>query len=516
MQQTFCTKLVKAPCFGPIDTITSYLNEYSELFQKVEHNLYVDLVYKKISVSKLKKEYQAKFGINARQFNSARVSIEGKIKSKKALLEDELNNKKVTLDKLKVRLDDLILEKTTVFEKLSSLKMNDIKFEKTQSKYKSIKNSIHYTKRKIQKYTHIISKLEKDFENQIVRMCFGGKDFFQKQFNLSENGYKNHAEWYADWQMSRSNQCFFLGSSDESFGNQICQYDKNNTLKIKTAPIFEERYGKYIVIPHIYFKYGQEKIDYCKESFINITPTYNVKKYYNGALSHRFCKTKFGWYLHTSADVEEAEIKTDARIGSIGLDFNVNFVSVTFVDRFGNPLDELTLKYCMYGKTSNQITSKLGDLCKEICSMGLYYGVPIYVEDLCFKNAKRNVDKGKKYNRMINSFPYAKFRDMLIQRSLKDGVQIIFVNPAFTSIIGQFKFMKKYGLSSHGSAACMIARKGMGYKAEKMNIKYKRLVFAKIPNLNNNIDNYKMWMNLSSTVKKNMKFSERISMLYNS
>ena len=229
MQQTFCTKLVKAPCFGPIDTITSYLNEYSELFQKVEHNLYVDLVYKKISIAKLKKEYQAKFGINARQFNSARVSIEGKIKSKKALLEDELNNKKVTLYKLKVRLDDLILEKTTVFEKLSSLKMNDIKFKKTQAKYKSIKNSIHYTKRKIQKYTHIILKLEKDFENQIVRMCFGGKDFFQKQFNLSENGYKNHAEWYADWHMSRSNQCFFLGSSDESFGNQICQYDKNNT-----------------------------------------------------------------------------------------------------------------------------------------------------------------------------------------------------------------------------------------------------------------------------------------------
>lgn len=516
MQQTFCTKLIKTPCFGPIDMVTSYLNEYSKLFQKVEHNLYVDLVYKKTPVAKLKKEYQKKFGINARHFNSVKVSIEGKIKAKKALLEDELHNKKVVLNKLQVKLDSLMLEKTTVFEKLSLLNMNDIRFNKTQTKYQSIKNSIHYTKRKIQKYTHIILKLEKDFNQQIVRMCFGSKEFFQKQFNLIENGYKNHAEWYSDWQLFRSNQCFFLGSSDESFGNQICQYDKNNTLKIKTAPIFEERYGKYIVIPNVYFKYGQEKIDYCKESFAHITPSYNEKKYYNGALNHRFYRTKFGWYLHTSADVEEANIRTDSRLGGIGLDFNVNFVSIVFVDRFANPLDELKLKYCMYGKTSNQITAQLGELCKEVCKLGLYYGVPIYIENLCFKNAKRNIDKDKKYKRMINTFPYAKFRDMLIQRSMKDGVQIIFVNPAFTSIIGQFKFMKQYGLSSHGSAACTVARKGMGCKTEKMHIKYKRLVFKNRPNLNKNTDNYKMWMHLSSIVKKNMKFNERIAMLYNS
>ena len=50
------------------------------------------------------------------------------------------------------------------------------------------------------------------------------------------------------------------------------------------------------------------------------------------------------------------------------------------------------------------------------------------------------------------------------------------VKPSFTSIIGQFKFMKKYGLSSHGAAACMIARKGMKFKTERIPNKYKCLV----------------------------------------
>ena len=40
-------------------------------------------------------------------------------------------------------------------------------------------------------------------------------------------------------------------------------------------------------------------------------------------------------------------------------------------------------------------------------------------------------------------------------------------NPAYTSQIGHMKFMARYGFSSHGSAACMIARRGYYFKTEK-------------------------------------------------
>lgn len=406
---------------------------------------------------------------------------------------------KVLNEKIETRLKEMLLE---------------VAEDKGFIIYRKIKNSIHYTKRKIQQNIHVIANLEKDLSSNIVRMCFGKKELFQKQFELEKNNYKDYQEWLKDWREARSNQCFFLGSADESYGNMNCQYDKKNTLKIKTAPALEERYGKYIEVPDVYFKYGQDKIDYCKESYENITPTYNTKKYYNGALSHRFCRKEHGWYLHTSLYLIEADVKTDSRLGGIGIDFNVNFVSATFVDRFGNPIDELNLKYYMYGKNTNQITAKLGDLCKELCDLSLYYKVPIYIEDLSFENAKKYVDKGKKYNRMINSFPYSKFRDMLNQRALKCGLDVIPVNPSYTSIIGQFKFMKKYGLSSHGAAAAAIARRGMNFKTEKVDFKFKNLVYNSRPNTNKNIDNYKMWMNLSSIVKKNMKFEDRIKMLY--
>ena len=517
MQLTYRTKLRKNVPTGSEDNVILYLNEYSKIFQKVLHKLYVDSVHKQTSINTLKKEYQNKYGINARQFNSIRVCLDSIVKSKKELMAMELEEKKSKIESYKCKLIKLENDKQTVFEKLSLLSMNDTRFKHTLKKYHAIKNSIHYTKRKLKKYSDKVCKLEKDIDNKIVRICFGSKELFQKQFKLEENNYKSHEEWLCDWKNARSNQCFFLGSSDESYGNMNCQYDKNNLLKIKTAPALEERFGNYIFIEDVYFKYGQENIDYCKESEYRFSPSYNKVKYFNGALSYRFIRNKFGWYLNCSCDIKEPEKITDSRLGGMGIDFNVNFVSVTFVDRFGNPLDELNLKYYMYGKTSNQIDAKLGDLSKNLCDIARYYGIPIYIEDLCFVKAKGNIDKDKKYKRMINGFPYSKFKTHLKQRCKKFGVDVMEVNPSFTSIIGQFKFMKKYGLSSHGAAACMIARKGMKFKTEKMPKKYKTLAINNnIGKINDNSDNYKLWSNLSFTIKKNMSFSNRINMLYQS
>lgn len=169
----------------------------------------------------------------------------------------------------------------------------------------------------------------------------------------------------------------------------------------------------------------------------------------------------------------------------------------------------------MYAKSSNQIDAKLGDLSKEICDLSLVNKVPIYIEDLCFAKAKKYTDKGKKYNRMINSFPYSKFETMLKQRALKVGIQVAKINPSYTSIVGQFKFMRKYGLSSHGAAACMIARKGMGFGFPALGKERKKALSKLKPELNMNIDNYKAWVSLSSVVKRNFTFVDRIQSLYN-
>ncbi|MBR8828989.1 MAG: hypothetical protein DSM107014_14005, partial [Gomphosphaeria aponina SAG 52.96 = DSM 107014] len=49
----------------------------------------------------------------------------------------------------------------------------------------------------------------------------------------------------------------------------------------------------------------------------------------------------------------------------------------------------------------------------------------------------------------------------LESRCQRYGVELIKINPAFTSIIGMIKFMSKYGLNSGTSAGMVIARRAL-------------------------------------------------------
>lgn len=46
---------------------------------------------------------------------------------------------------------------------------------------------------------------------------------FQKQYHLEANGYRSHAQWYGDYVKQRDKNVFYLGSSDETQGNQLVQ-----------------------------------------------------------------------------------------------------------------------------------------------------------------------------------------------------------------------------------------------------------------------------------------------------
>jgi len=65
---------------------------------------------------------------------------------------------------------------------------------------------------------------------------------------------------------------------------------------------------------------------------------------------------------------------------------------------------------------------------------------------------------------MLSGFVYDSFRACLVARAEKCGVQVIFVSPAFSSVIGMIKYMPKYALSSGTAAAMVVARRALGFK----------------------------------------------------
>ena len=65
---------------------------------------------------------------------------------------------------------------------------------------------------------------------------------------------------------------------------------------------------------------------------------------------------------------------------------------------------------------------------------------------------------------MKHNFLYRKLTEAIKTQAAKHGVLVEEVNPAFTSILGQLKYRGMLSLSSHESAALVIARRGMGFR----------------------------------------------------
>jgi hypothetical protein len=64
---------------------------------------------------------------------------------------------------------------------------------------------------------------------------------------------------------------------------------------------------------------------------------------------------------------------------------------------------------------------------------------------------------------MLSSLAYSKIKDSILSRAFDVGLEVIEVNPAYTSIIGFWKFATRYGLSSHQAAALTIARRAQRF-----------------------------------------------------
>jgi hypothetical protein len=90
---------------------------------------------------------------------------------------------------------------------------------------------------------------------------------------------------------------------------------------------------------------------------------------------------------------------------------------------------------------------------------------------------------------------------------MREGVPLIKVKPAFTSIIGILKYQAHYGISNHEAAGYCIARRGLGIKTEKVP---QRLIDRFIQKKDEfyHQSNWKQWATIKKEVVKTLKTKE--------
>lgn len=409
-------------------SVFSVLDEMAMEYSSIKRKLFSEITQDKKSRSELKREFISQCQITARQFNSIWCEVSGSISAVDELKKVQIKNFENKIKSLKEKLDG------------------------TPSKLNN-----HQWKRKL---FSLQTKLEKTKVSlkETPAICFGGKKLFRKQFNLKENGYKDHADWKADWTTQRNSQFFLIGSKDESFGNQSCQMYPGRLALRLTHGIAKRRGFKTIQIP-CEFSYQQGLIHSALSQ--------------GQAMTYRFIKKGNKWYVLLSTQAPTVKRITDFKNGTLGIDLNPACLAMTRISSDGNWVQSWQVPVVIQGRTQEQIEATLGE---EIAKIGTYaatHQLPIVIEDLDFSKKKSEMNS-RGTNRMLSHFAYSKFASMMQAMCHKRGIELIQVNPAYTSAIGTFKFSLGYGLSSHCSAAMAIARRGFVREKDKAPLSKKK------------------------------------------
>ncbi len=429
----------------------SKLEAFASLFGKVERTLWADSYG--IGFTKptdFKNHYLRRFGITARHFNAVAAQLKGKYESLKEINASHITEAKQRTKKAEKVVNDL--SKKLGMAKAAKQPTHDLRFK------------LHHKKRRLHRLKLKLEKLQETKQAKRFSLCFGSKKLFNAQHHLEANGLISHGEWQAQWHAARANQFFCLGSKDETNGNQTCtlfRNDEGETLLRLRLPdaLIEDSKEKYLHFP-IEFNYGQEHILKVFEQ-----PT---------ALSYRFQRDDKGWRVFVTVDIKPVELVTAKDLGAIGVDINVDHLAVAETDRFGNPVDSIRIPLSTYGKSTDQASALIGDAIKELMTFAECKHKPIVIEKLDFSKKKSELEvearykNSKRYARMLSSLAYNKVKDVIKARGFDNGIEVLEVNPAFTSVIGYWKFATRYGLSGHTAAALAIARRALNF-SEKPN-----------------------------------------------
>ncbi|AIS52459.1 hypothetical protein TKV_c12880 [Thermoanaerobacter kivui] len=298
------------------------------------------------------------------------------------------------------------------------------------------------------------------------KVIFGGKKLFRKLQKHHLNG-KAYKKLKIRWQEKRKGNLYSRGDKSKKGNlNTRIEVRKNGTfLRINVG----ERKYVYAKIEAGYKKNKKRK-ELLQEIAQSNIP-YSVElKLKNGSICAYF-----------AIEEQYPEIKITKEKGIIGIDVNAypDNISWAEVDEKGNlisygsiPMPELA------SGNSDKREYFRWQYAHEIVKIAKEKRKAIVIEKLDIKNKGEKGDfSGKKSRRIRHNFSYKSLLKKIKILAKKEGIEVIEVNPSYTSIIGMLKYAPQYMITKDIAAAYVIARRGLG-REEKIPDNYIKFLNA--------------------------------------
>lgn len=401
---------------------TFHVIKNSQDFNKSKYNTYL----------------QGKYSILKRTANSIISDAQGRLNALKELKiyeQKQLERKIETLCSYIVQLETQKADNCAMLR--AGLPINLVK-------HRNLKRKLVAKKFKLNTLKQRLTNLDYQIETGRYKLCFGTK----RLLNLDHKAFVER----------RDSQMFFIGTKTEKAGNQLLQLSfnhRNNQFDIKLRKDingFKHANDKYIT-GRVYFNHHKDKIK-------------QILQHGNSPLSYKIIKRNNRYYLTCTFEIQAdlQSFQTRSSYGTIGLDFNKGFVTLSETNQYGHLTQTQFLLYCF--KAGHKTKTDLQAIANHVVKMALETGKDICIENLDFKTtkAKTQSKKGKKYNDMIHSLAYRQFVNSIEQSAYRHFVYVRRVNPAWTSWLAKQLYCPTMKLNVHVGASYVIARRGQGYK----------------------------------------------------
>ena len=296
-----------------------------------------------------------------------------------------------------------------------------------------------------------ILESSRQLDNNPKKVIFGGRDLFKKLQKRHING-KEYQKLKTKWQEKRKGNLYSRGDKSKKGNlNTRIEIKENGTfLRINVG----ER--KYV---YARIEAGYKKNKSREELLQEITESnipYSVElKLKNGSI-----------YAYFAIEEEYPEIKITKEKGVIGIDINAHPGNISWVevDEKGNlisygsiPMPELA--------TGNKDKKEYfrWQYAHEIVKIAKEKRKAIVIEELDIKEkGKRGDFSGRKSRRIRQSFSYKSLLSKIKTLAKREEIEVIEINPSYTSIIGMLKYAPQYMITKDIAAAYVIARRGLG------------------------------------------------------
>ena len=183
-------------------------------------------------------------------------------------------------------------------------------------------------------------------------------------------------------------------------------------------------------------------------------------------------------YGYVTFQIPIPEVKITKDNGVIGIDINARpfHLAIAEIGRDGNLISytRIKLEYLRnFSKNRKDYEEWL--VAHKVISMAKEKNKAIVIEDIEKLPKGKRGDGRKKLRKVLQKFSYDRILEKIERLCKLNGIEIIKVNPAWTSVQGKLKYSPQLNIDKDIAGAYVIGRRGLGFK-ERVPKNYKKLL----------------------------------------